>query len=695
MTFLFVSSVIAFVFDFLLGIFVFLKNPRKRLNIIYALFLIFYSLWIFSDFFYNTRLIDFLDPTLTVRISHIGAVFIPVLFLHFVFEVTKKDYSKLYFIILYSVSAVFEILNIFTPYFISSVSYIQDKDYLEVIVGPAYYVFLIAILIISFYCYYYLIRYRKSFKTRIRRQVNYILFGSVFVGLTILFYFPYLFGWFNFRLDNFLLIMYFSTIAFAITKSSLLDISIVLTRSVSFVLLGATVGICTILLLTLNIQNPFLLGTSLFIVNLFWAAFGKSYQEFLITTAKHTFVKGYYNQDKLFKELASQINTLSDRDEIFHILEKTFDKWIKFDLTALILPVKSSDEKVKNYSLIFQKENNQIHASSFQLTDSLIRYFDENNGITKLNDLDTQIQDNFQNFGFKEHSIFIPFRSPEGIEGILILGERSGGFSLSSNDIEFFQNIVSMVNSILFGLIPLEKVQKKYFESKQIEHSTQIMKLVSKKNEDLLQTIQEYNHEIRTPMQAVLTNAEFLPDNIEEATTENLLKRKKRILDNINRANDIISTIIQISEEPQKTSPSYKKINLVKLLEKSAKEYDEPKVSIISKIDDPFIKGVENELHLVLKNIFNNVIEAGGNKVTITVNSTKLDVFFSISDDGNGISDSIIDEMWKPFRSTHVTKGRGLGLSIVHRIINEHNGRIEAKNNPDKGACFTIWLPRY
>jgi signal transduction histidine kinase len=64
----------------------------------------------------------------------------------------------------------------------------------------------------------------------------------------------------------------------------------------------------------------------------------------------------------------------------------------------------------------------------------------------------------------------------------------------------------------------------------------------------------------------------------------------------------------------------------------------------------------------------------------------------SISDTGQGISGEIKDTLFDPFVKSK-DYGVGLGLSITQQIIELHQGKIIASNNPDKGATFTIYLP--
>lgn len=68
---------------------------------------------------------------------------------------------------------------------------------------------------------------------------------------------------------------------------------------------------------------------------------------------------------------------------------------------------------------------------------------------------------------------------------------------------------------------------------------------------------------------------------------------------------------------------------------------------------------------------------------------------FSVRDDGHGIAPEIMERIFEPFFTTkHNGQGTGLGLYIARGIVEQHNGRIWAENNPDRGATFTVVLPQ-
>ncbi len=64
----------------------------------------------------------------------------------------------------------------------------------------------------------------------------------------------------------------------------------------------------------------------------------------------------------------------------------------------------------------------------------------------------------------------------------------------------------------------------------------------------------------------------------------------------------------------------------------------------------------------------------------------------TVSDNGPGVPEAILDKVTTPFFTTK-EEGSGLGLSIVSRIVREHNGKFVVSSNPDQGATFSIILP--
>jgi len=92
--------------------------------------------------------------------------------------------------------------------------------------------------------------------------------------------------------------------------------------------------------------------------------------------------------------------------------------------------------------------------------------------------------------------------------------------------------------------------------------------------------------------------------------------------------------------------------------------------------------------------VFNAVDEMpDGGKIRLRFEVNDGGVVTEIADSGGGIAPEIIERLFEPFTTYGKTRGTGLGLSISRRIIEEHGGRIWARNQPGGGAIFAFSLP--
>ncbi len=96
----------------------------------------------------------------------------------------------------------------------------------------------------------------------------------------------------------------------------------------------------------------------------------------------------------------------------------------------------------------------------------------------------------------------------------------------------------------------------------------------------------------------------------------------------------------------------------------------------------------------VLTNLLRNAIEAchGKGHVVVRVAPKAPGVFLEVEDDGPGVPAHMVEEIFKPFRSSK-QYGTGIGLAFCRKVVETHDGTIDLVMRPGQGACFRIGLP--
>jgi signal transduction histidine kinase len=120
----------------------------------------------------------------------------------------------------------------------------------------------------------------------------------------------------------------------------------------------------------------------------------------------------------------------------------------------------------------------------------------------------------------------------------------------------------------------------------------------------------------------------------------------------------------------------------------------------IEECEEMFIDTYANEVVQILINIVNNAVDVlierkrEERHIWISVHGGKKDATISIEDNGGGIESEIIEKVFDPYFSTKSKNGTGLGLYMAKMIIDKHVGGSLSVGNTQKGACFTIVLPK-
>jgi len=117
------------------------------------------------------------------------------------------------------------------------------------------------------------------------------------------------------------------------------------------------------------------------------------------------------------------------------------------------------------------------------------------------------------------------------------------------------------------------------------------------------------------------------------------------------------------------------------------------------------INVIPQDIGRVMLNLINNAFyavdekhkENGNNyepKITVTTKKLSEKVEIRVKDNGNGISQNILDKIFQPFFTTKPPgQGTGLGLSLAYDIVKTHGGEIKVETKEGEGTTFIIYLP--
>jgi len=222
-------------------------------------------------------------------------------------------------------------------------------------------------------------------------------------------------------------------------------------------------------------------------------------------------------------------------------------------------------------------------------------------------------------------------------------------------------------------------------------------------------------HEIRNPLASIRGSVQMLRDELELKEPDK--KLMNIILEESDRLNKIITDFL-VFARPKPLNMALSNIkqsieDTVSLV--GASPNTNKKISIESLVekDIPRFMFDADQIKQVLWNLIVNSIQAmpdGGiikiaaelileqsmrdtNIIIPDIKALTLPLLkFSIRDQGEHIAEEDMSKIFDPFYTTK-EGGSGLGLSIVHRIIEDHRGQLSVENNTDSGTTFTFYLP--
>lgn len=205
------------------------------------------------------------------------------------------------------------------------------------------------------------------------------------------------------------------------------------------------------------------------------------------------------------------------------------------------------------------------------------------------------------------------------------------------------------------------------------------------------------SHEIRNPLAVIKNSVYLIKTKIDSLNIKDpKVDRHLDIIDSeIKQANDIISEILGFARTRDlQLNPN----NINAYLREIMSSLLVPdNVEIIDQISDQdaVVNIDAEEIKQAIRNLIGNAIEIlkeKGGKIIVATKIKENSVKISISDNGPGMDEKTKEKIFTPFFTTKA-RGTGLGLAVVKKAINRHEGKIRVISELGRGAMFNVYLP--
>ncbi len=729
-TFLAATGLLNGVTSFGLGLFVLCKNPAKSVNRTYFLFNLSITLWSAAYIFWplsHTK-----EAALFwFQLLHYGAAFIPATYYHFVLALTNKAAEGRRSLRLGYLLAVFFALLIPSKFFIRDM---VPKFALEfwAVPGVFYHPFLV------YFFSFVIMTLRLLWK---EMAVSSGAEGSRYRHVLIATLMGYAGGSTNFPLwydvpiypvGNILVTLYVAIIAYAIVRYRLLDINLAITRTAVFVVVyTAVLGLPLWAALTWQPQLEAGLGHRWWVwVLLVYAA---------LATAAH-YVNLYFQgraEERLLAEqrryqgilrqAAQGMTRIKQLDRLLRLIVHLLTGKVRTRHSAVYL----WDEQARRFMAKASRQWAVKDPPAFVRDDPFIEYLHWNRSPVVTEELQLKLRGGERNLqpvvaamrGL-DAAVIIPSFVDEHCEGFLLLGEKTSAGLYTNDDLQVFhvlanQAALAIENAQFYE--ELKRTQADLYQTAKMASLGHMAGGMSHQVNNRFHVLTILAGTIKSVMKD-LDPTQVPADRLKELWAKTL-ETFGKIEENALRGGDIVKTLLRFS----RPSGEYKAVTLPQVLA-TARDVVQFRVNlglmdVIQEIpeDLPAVRGDLNQLADCCFNLITNAFDAAQKKAemikTKQMSPAPSDpdpfrarlwiraygerkngqpqVVLEMQDNGVGMTTGEIENLFIPFFTTKATtqKGTGLGLYVIHRIIEQHGGTITATSRYGVGATFALRLP--
>jgi len=728
------SGLINAVTSTILGLFVFLKDTKNSVNKTFALFCLSVAAWSYAYMFWPLAS-DASTALIWFRLLHIGAVFAPITYLHFVTQWLGSYEKHKKIIYVGYAMAITIILFIFTPYFIVDMIPKFSMRYWAV-PGVAYHFYLLVFFSYAIYASYLLVGALKKSYGMKREQIKLILIGLVLAfsaGSTNYFL------WYNINIPPYLNILvtgYVIITAYAILAHHLFDIRVIIKKTIIYSTLLAFVLATFSLLIFLSV---IIFGTREFVINwryiipniiaaIIVAVGFEPLRNWLTRVTDKWLFKGEYDSQKLLNKISQILSSVLDLDEALDSIIQTLVSDMRLECAAAFVLTRDPEKKAlsvkrakgigyqkeeltlesKNHSIEFFEDYIQAHKKSFN-TQKFIEKKEPDYKLTRLikpeeprvdskpiivEELEKMmemaagaqavVKNTLDELKKLKAAVVFPIIVKNNLVGIILLGNKKSGDIFTETDLNILNVIAGQSASAI------EKAR--FYEEDQLK--SEFVSIAS--------------HELLTPTSAI----EGYLSMILEEDMGKIDKKARGYLEKVyassKRLANLVKDLLNVSRiEGGRIIIQSVNFDISKMIQDVVSEMmpkaKEKNLQLLAEGIDrtlPQIWADPDRVHQALVNLIGNAIKyTDKGSVRVRTDYSLSVVRVSVIDTGVGIPKEELAHLFEKFyRASNAdangAQGTGLGLYITKNIIELMGGIIQVDSEMGRGSVFSFSLPR-
>ena len=700
------------IFVFVLGLIVFLKNRKLRVNFTFFLHSLSITSWLFCTFMMFISRGDREAAIFWDRLVYAGVVFIPVFMYHFGLAFTNKKRDFLLYLG-YLLSFAFLILSR-TEYFVNDV--FVYKWGIHTKAQLFHHIFLIYFISYVIIWFIQTFRYYKNLRSAIlRQQTKYIFVGFLFLfGIGPLAYLP-AYGMGIYPFAYFSGLIFTIILSYAIIRHRLMDIKFVLRKSSVYL-----ASFTFIALLTVGIK--YFLNLYFFEISV-WAdfiililailAFGPV-KNYFYRLANKYFFSSLYDSREVVAEMSEKLRSTLEVKQIYDFVYNSLLNAFHFKAFGIL----SYNNKTKNYIAQYNQGFNIGQRKNFPSNSELEKMFISKNEPIIVEEVKNTIYNKKTKdiidllIGLKV-DILTPLNVKDKIVGLIALGPKESGDMYNDEDLQVLKTIGAFAAMSIdhalqyeatldFNVRLRDEVEKATHELKKANQ--ELKKLDAAKSE----FISIASHQLRTPLTVIKGYISMMLEGSFGALTPEEADSLDKVYDSNERLIQLVENLLNISRiESGRLQFDYEVMQLEEIVDSVIEEllgnvkkkglklnYRKPAKPL------PKIRIDEEKIRQVVMNLIDNAIKyTKKGSLTVSLEAVGKKMRFCVSDSGIGINKEYLPNLFKKFSrgkgiSVIHTEGTGLGLYVAREMVEAHKGKIWAESKGEgMGSKFCFELP--